>query len=421
MKADNGYTSEHAGETILVVEDSPTQAEQLRYILDKHGYRVEVARDGNAALAMINGERPELVITDIVMPGMNGYELCRRIKSIDDRRDIPVILLTSLSDPQDVIRGLECGADNFITKPFNEEYLLSRVIDVLENRKHEPEGTDLPNLEITFACQKYLVRSDRRQILDLLLSTYEAAIRKNRELIRARDELKELNEQLKTANGDLEAFSHTVSHDLRGPLNSIYLSCQAIEMMYGASFDDQCREFFRFISVSSVKMSKMIETILKFSLLPLQELRHEQVDLSAMVRAIIVEPRFADPQRRVTFHVADGVVVNGDIHLLRIVLENLLGNAWKYSGTKENAVIEFGMMESGGRPAYFVRDNGAGFDMNRVDRMFAPFQRLHDAEEFEGCGIGLSTVQRIVQRHGGRIWAEGEVGKGAAFYFTVNS
>lgn len=421
MKADTGYTSEHAGETILVVEDSPTQAEQLRYILDKHGYRVEVARDGNAALAMINGERPELVITDIVMPEMDGYELCRRIKSMDDRRDIPVILLTSLSDPQDVIRGLECGADNFITKPFNEEYLLSRVIDVLENRRHEPEGTDLPHLEITFACQKYLVRSDRRQILDLLLSTYEAAIRKNRELIRARDELKELNEQLKSVNGDLEAFSHTVSHDLRGPLNSIYLSCQAIEKMYGDSFDDQCREFFHFISDSSVKMSKMIDTILKFSLLSLQEIRHEQVDLSAMVRAIIAEPRFSDPQRRVTFHVADGIVANGDIHLLRIVLENLLGNAWKYSGTKENAVIEFGMTESGGRPAYFVRDNGAGFDMNCVDRMFAPFQRLHDAEEFEGYGIGLSTVQRIIQRHGGRIWAEGEVGKGAAFYFTVNS
>lgn len=420
MRADTGYTSEHTGETILVVEDSPTQAEQLRYILDKHGYRVEVARDGSAAMVLINGERPELVITDIVMPEMDGYELCRRIKSMDDSRGIPVILLTSLSDPQDVIRGLECGADNFITKPFNEEYLLSRVIDVLENRKHEPEGAELPNLEITFACQKYLVRSDRRQILDLLLSTYEAAIHKNRELIRARDELKELNEQLKAVNGDLEAFGHTVSHDLRGPLNSIYLSCQAIETMYGDSFDDQCRKFFRFIGDSSAKMSKMIDTILEFSLLSLQELRCEQVDLSAMVRAIIADPRFSDPQRRVTFHVAEGVGVNGDTHLLRIVLENLLGNAWKYSGTKENAVIEFGMMVSGGRPAYFVRDNGAGFDMNSIDRMFAPFQRLHDAEEFEGYGIGLSTVQRIVQRHGGRIWAEGEIGKGATFFFTVN-
>jgi light-regulated signal transduction histidine kinase (bacteriophytochrome) len=321
----------------------------------------------------------------------------------------------------DVIRGLECGADNFITKPYNEEYLVSRIGYLLENRYDAQDCASLPELKIIFAGREFAITSSRHQILDLLLSTYETAIRKNQELIRARDELNELNEQLKTVNGDLEAFSHTVSHDLRGPLNSIHLSCQAIEIMYGNSFDDQCREFFRFISDSSEKMSKMIETILKFSLLSLQELRHEQVDLSAMVRAIITEPRFNDPQRRVTFHVADGVVANGDIHLLRIVLENLLGNAWKYTGTKENAVIEFGMAESGGRPAYFVRDNGAGFDMNCVDRMFAPFQRFHDAEEFEGYGIGLSTVQRIVQRHGGRIWAEGEVGKGAAFYFTVNS
>lgn len=421
MMADIRYICEHAGELILVVEDSPTQAEQLRYILEKHRFLVSVAPDGETALAMIEEQKPALVISDILMPGIDGYELCRRIKAHDNHCDIRIILLTSLSDPMDVIRGLECGADNFITKPYDEAFLVSRIGYLLENRYDASDCAALPELKIIFAGREFAITSSRHQILDLLLSTYETAIRKNQELIRARDELKELNEQLKTVNGDLEAFGHTVSHDLRGPLNSIYLSCQAIEKMYGDSFDDQCREFFRFISDSSVKMSKMIDTILKFSLLSLQELRHEQVDLSAMVRAIIAEPRFNDPQRRVTFHVADGVVANGDIHLLRIVLENLLGNAWKYSGTKENAMIEFGMMASGGRPAYFVRDNGAGFDMNSIDRMFAPFQRLHDAEEFEGYGIGLSTVQRIVQRHGGRIWAEGEVGKGAVFYFTVNS
>lgn len=419
--ADTGYSCLHSGEMILVVEDSPTQAEQLRYMLEKHRFRVSVARNGREALIKISEVQPALIISDIVMPEMDGYELCRRVKNHDEVCNIRIILLTSLSDPMDVIRGLECGADNFITKPYDEEFLISRIGYLLENRYDAQDCATLPELKIIFAGREFAITSSRHQILDLLLSTYETAIRKNQELIRARDELKELNEQLKTVNGDLEAFGHTVSHDLRGPLNSIYLSCQAIEKMYGDSFDDQCREFFRFISDSSVKMSKMIDTILKFSLLSLQELRHEQVDLSAMVRAIIAEPRFNDPQRRVTFHVADGVVANGDIHLLRIVLENLLGNAWKYSGTKENAMIEFGMMASGGRPAYFVRDNGAGFDMNSIDRMFAPFQRLHDAEEFEGYGIGLSTVQRIVQRHGGRIWAEGEVGKGAVFYFTVNS
>lgn len=419
--ADIGYSCEHAGEMILVVEDSPTQAEQLRYMLEKHRFRVSVARNGREALNMISVVQPALIISDIVMPEMDGYELCRRIKNHDEVCNIRIILLTSLSDPMDVIRGLECGADNFITKPYDEAFLVSRIGYLLENPYDAQDCAALPELKIIFAGREFAITSSRNQILDLLLSTYEAAIHKNQELIRARDELNELNEQLKTANGDLEAFSYTVSHDLCGPLNNIYLSCQAIEMMHGASFDDQCRELFRFISDAAIKMNKMIGTILKFSMLSRQELQQEQVDLSAMVRAILAEPRFNEPQRRVTFHIADGVVAKGDINLLRMVLENLLGNAWKYTGAKENAVIEFGMLESEGRPAYFVRDNGAGFDKECAGRLFSPFQRLHDAEEFEGFGIGLSTVQRIVQRHGGRVWAEGEAGKGAVFYFTLNS
>ncbi len=420
MTADIGYRCEHAGEMILIVEDSPTQAEQLRYMLEKHRFRVSVARNGGEALVLVREVQPALIISDIVMPEMDGYELCRRIKNHDEFCNIRIILLTSLSDPMDVIRALECGADNFITKPYDEKFLVSRIGYLLENRYDAQDCAALPELKITFAGREFAITSSRHQILDLLLSTYETAMRKNQELIRARDELNELNDQLKTANGDLEAFSHTVSHDLCGPLNNIYLSCQAIEMMYGGSFDDQCSEFFRIISGSAIKMNKMIGTILKFSLLSRQELQQEQVDLSAMVRAIIEEPRFNEPQRRVTFHIAAGVVAKGDIHLLQIVLENLLGNAWKYTGTKESAVIEFGMLESGGRPVYFVCDNGAGFDMECAGRLFAPFQRLHDAEEFEGFGIGLSTVQRIIQRHGGRIWAEGEAGKGAVFYFTLN-
>lgn len=419
MMNDLDKTAGNDGEKVLIVEDSPTQAEQLRYILEKHHYRVSVAPDGEAALAMIWEKKPALIISDIVMPGMDGYELCRRIKAHDDHCDIRIILLTSLSDPQDVIRGLECGADNFITKPYAEEHLLSRVGYLLENRYVLQDCAALPELKIVFAGKEFAITSSRHQILDLLLSTYEAAIQKNRELTRMRDELNELNEQLRTANLDLEAFSYTVSHDLRGPLNNIFGSCQVIEELYGGSFDDQCREFFRYISNASKKMDKMIGTILKFSLLSRQELHREQVDLSAMARAILREPRFNDPQRRVTFHITDGVVANGDMQLLRLVLENLLGNAWKYTGTKETALIEFGTLEHGGRPAYFVRDNGVGFDMVSAGRLFAPFQRLHDAEEFEGFGIGLSTVQRIVQRHGGRVWAEGEPGIGAVFYFTL--
>lgn len=420
MMADMGYICEHSGEKVLVVEDSPTQAEQLRYILEKHRFRVLVAPDGETALAMIEEQKPTLIISDILMPGMDGYELCRRVKALDNHCDIRIILLTSLSDPQDVVRGLECGADNFITKPYTEEHLVSRVGYLLENRYELQDCAALPALKISFAGKEFSITSSRHQILDLLLSTYDAAIHKNNELIRARDELNVLNEQLKTANQDLEAFSYTVSHDLRGPLNNIFGSCQIIEEIYAETFDDQCQKFFGFITDATKKMDKMIGAILNFSMLSRQELRREQVDLSAMVRAILQEPRFNEPHRQVTFHIADGIVANGDTQLLRIVLENLLGNAWKYTGTREAAWIEFGVTTSSEGAVYYVRDNGAGFDMSAAAGLFAPFQRLHSENEFEGFGIGLATVQRVVQHHGGRIWAEGEVGKGAVFYFTLN-
>lgn len=418
--ADIGRTPEHYGEKIIIVEDSPGQAERLRYLLEEQNYQVVVAGNGSAALAMINTENPALIISDIVMPEMDGYELCRRIKSHDEQCGIRIILLTSLSDPEDIIRGLECGADNFITKPYDEELLISRIGYLLKNRYEADDCAALPGINIIFAGKEFTITSGRHQILDLLLSTYEAAIHKNSELIKTRDELNELNGQLKALNQDLEAFSHTVSHDLRGPLNNIFGSCQVIQELYGNKFDETCLEFFKYIHDSAKNMDKLISTILKFSFLSSKELSREEVNLSRLAHEIAAEQRFSEAQRQVTFRIEDGIITSGDTHLLRIVMENLLANAWKYTRMKEAAVIEFGMFEQNGKPVYFVRDNGAGFDMAYADRLFSPFQRLHAASEFEGFGIGLSTAQRIIKRHNGSIWAEGEPGAGASFYFTLN-
>ncbi len=181
---------------ILIVEDSPTQAEQLKYMLEKHYYQVLVAYNGKEALELLGKHRPTIVISDIIMPEMDGYELCRRIKTDENLKDIPVILLTALSDPRDVLRGLECGADNFVTKPYDEKYLCSRIDYLLANLKLQEETRILMGIEIVFAGQKYFITSERQQILNLLISTYETAIHKNHELLKAQDELKTLNEQL---------------------------------------------------------------------------------------------------------------------------------------------------------------------------------------------------------------------------------
>jgi two-component system, sensor histidine kinase and response regulator len=409
---------------ILVIEDSPTQAEYLKYILEKHNYQVRVASNGSEALAMLDESKPELIITDVIMPEMDGFELCRKIKNDERFKEIPVIILTSLADPQDVIKGLQSGADNFVTKPFNEEYLLAHI-EHLENDRDKPRCISVPtDMEITIDGRNYTISSDRRQILNLFLSTYQAAFHKNQELLKVQDELRKLNAkleasntELEAANQELEAYGYTVSHDLRQPLQIISLHSQAIAEIYGEYLDEQGRDIVKVITDHTFRMSALISELLIFSKLKHLEAKTELVDLSNMAKNIAAELSMTEPNRKVTIKIEEGLMVNGNNKLLQLVIENLIGNAWKYSSKKEVALIEFGKTVIKGNPTFFVRDNGEGFEMVDSDKLFAPFQRL--SKEPEGHGIGLATVNRIIQHHNGKIWAEGAPGKGATFYFTL--
>jgi PAS domain S-box-containing protein len=225
--------------------------------------------------------------------------------------------------------------------------------------------------------------------------------------------------ELEFANRELEAFSYTVSHDLRAPLTHISLCCQVITTLYGDKLDEQCKSYLLDIYQAIARMNQLITSLLDFARIARSELNRETVYLSDMARVIAAELQLDQINRRATFTIAEEIWCYGDANLLRVALMNLLGNACKYTGKKETAVIEFGVMEVEGKRAFFVRDNGAGFDMEQADKLFVAFQRLHSGNEFDGHGIGLATVQRIINRHGGQIWAEGEVGKGATFYFTL--
>lgn len=225
--------------------------------------------------------------------------------------------------------------------------------------------------------------------------------------------------ELECTNREMEAFNYTVAHDLRKPLTLINGYCQVLRELCGSKLDDQCREYLREAYEGTCRMSRLIDTLLNFSNLTHIELRQQQVDLSAMAREVARELRLSDPQRRVTIRIDDGIMVNGDEALLRLVLENLLGNAWKYSARNDTAIIEFGRVVHTDKPACFVRDNGPGFDMASATKLFLPFNRLVQTQTEEGFGIGLATVERIIHRHGGKVWAEGEPGKGATFYFAL--
>lgn len=225
--------------------------------------------------------------------------------------------------------------------------------------------------------------------------------------------------ELEASNRELEAFSYTVSHDLRLPLTNIICSCDALIGANAGTMDEKSRKFAGYIHDEVRRMGKLIDAILKLSASARREVKRETVDLSGLARAIATELRMEQMHRQASFLIADGLTCDGDPVLLKVVLANLLGNAWKYSSKKEKTVIELGMTELDGNRTYFVRDNGAGFDMRQADKLFDAFQRLPGHHEFAGTGIGLATAKRIIQRHGGRIWAEGEEGKGATFYFTL--
>jgi PAS domain S-box-containing protein len=226
--------------------------------------------------------------------------------------------------------------------------------------------------------------------------------------------------ELTAVNHELEAFSYSVSHDLRAPLRSIDGFSQALAEEYQDRIDDQGRDYLRRVRAAATRMGELIDDLLNLSRVTRREMRRERVDLSALARGAAEQLERAKLYRPVAFVAAENVVTIGDPHLLRIVLDNLLGNAWKFSSKSASPRVEFGVTATeNGQRAFYVRDNGVGFDMAHAEKLFGAFQRLHAMHEFPGTGIGLATVQRIVARHGGRVWADAGLGRGATFYFTV--
>ncbi|HEX3067656.1 MAG TPA: ATP-binding protein [Thermoanaerobaculia bacterium] len=225
--------------------------------------------------------------------------------------------------------------------------------------------------------------------------------------------------ELETVNKDLESFAHMVSHDLRSPLGAVSGFAQALGEDFAGTLTEEAAECVHWIRDGCEQMQKLIDGLLQMARLTRAEMQREEVDLSDMARNIASSLQRSSPDRDVDFTIYDGVVANGDEHLLRAVLENLMTNAWKFTSKKQHARIEIGMRNDNGWPEYFVRDNGAGFDPSHAAKMFRPFQRLHSTREFEGTGIGLATVQKIIQKHGGRAWAEGAPDQGATIWFTT--
>ncbi len=664
--------------SILVVEDSPTQAEKLKFILEKRGFAVSTASNGLEAVKFLKAKIPDIVISDILMPEMDGYELCHRIRFDLGLRDLPVILVTSLANPVDVIRGLEVGASNFITKPYDERFLASRIQYLLQNRELRKSVSSENGISVLLAGRKFSITAERLQILDLLLSTYENAYRQNRDLIETQHELQGLNERLEdllqelttemaerrkmedelkksrdelelrvlerttelsianeellaqieerkraeaglsrqnrlysvlskvneaivrvrdpkelyervctiavqdglfkmawvglvdpdwrsvkpiascgdpdgylrditiyaddrpeskgptgtavttgkysicsdiehdhrmipwrekllkrglrssaalpirtgrtivgaltvyseeprffteeeihlltsladdisyalesmssdkkrleaeealrrindeleqrvalrtsaleAANKELEAFSYSVSHDLRAPLRHMTGFTELLIKRQGAGLDAESRQYADSIVSASKKMGMLIDDLLAFSRIGRLEMSRRKVKLDILIHDVVGDFRNEVGGRDIEWKIAQLPDVECDAALMRQVFVNLISNAIKFTKRQPKAVIEVDCRTEGNEYIFVVKDNGAGFDSHYADKMFGVFQRLHTQDEFEGTGIGLANVRRIISRHGGRTWAEGAEEQGASIYFTL--
>jgi PAS domain S-box-containing protein len=290
------------------------------------------------------------------------------------------------------------------------------------------KGQDVVWFENRYRCRdgsyRWLRWSARAAVEDQLIhaTARDVTERKNadEEIRRLNDSLQHHARQLEAANKELEAFSYSVSHDLRAPLRGIDGFSQALLEDCHDRLDARGRGYLERVRAATQRMGQLIDDMLDLSRLTRAEMRREEVDVSALAEAVARELRSSAPERRVEFVIHKGLSATGDARLLRVVLDNLLGNAWKFTSRRAPARIEFGAAAGpDGKRTFFVRDNGAGFDMAYAHKLFGVFQRLHGMTEFEGTGVGLATVQRIVRRHGGETWAEGAVEAGATFYFTL--
>lgn len=393
-------TSLLAPKRILAVDDDPEYRAVLGDRLRKRGYDVVYASSGEQAIALLGVQRVDCILLDRSMAGIGGIETCRRLKTSELVRDTPLIMLTASTQRDAVIEGLDAGADDFVSKASGFEVLSSRILAQIRRRQNEDEQ-----------------RKVREQLLRSELDADEARAAKALAETRAAmaEALVRSNAELVQANRELESFSYSVSHDLRAPLRMI----SAFTRMTIDELGDHGRDRSRRVLAATARMSDLIDALLELARISRAPLGRHPVDLSHVAALVLGELARRDPGRDVGLEITPGLVVDADGRLIRILLDHLLGNAWRFTAGIRGARISVGREQRGGEPVYFVRDNGVGFDMSHVDRLFLPFQRLPTDSEPTGTGIGLATVRRIIERHGGEVWAEGSVGHGAKISFTV--
>ncbi|MBJ6724645.1 sensor histidine kinase [Geomesophilobacter sediminis] len=412
--------------TMLIVEDDRASRLALVEVLSERYPDLELyfAEDGETGLALFQEVQPQIVVTDLSMPGMDGLTMAGEIRKLAVQ--VPIVVLTAYSESSRIIECIRLGINRYVLKPIELRPLfeaidesLQRFRDIAERERAECElRHHRDNLERLVRERTKELEERNRQLAKEVQQRKQA----EQEVIQLNADLEKRvlarTAELQAAIRDHESFSYSVSHDLRTPLRHINSYSTMLEELLEAELTSEGRHCLDRIKVATRTMSSLIDHLLDLSRISRSALTCEDVDLSEIAQGIATTLRETDAQRRVEFSVQAGLHAKGDRILLRQLLENLIGNAWKYSSPRPAAQIEFGRTTVDRHNCFFVKDNGVGFDMTYSEKLFQIFERLHGSE-FEGQGIGLATVKKILQRHSGKVWADSKPGQGATFYFTL--